>query len=64
MKAKEARELSAADLQERIDAEKANLGKLKVNHAVSPIENPANIKAARRDIARMMTVMHEKNTTK
>lgn len=64
MKAQEAREMSAADLQERIEAEKANLNKLKVTHAVSPIENPQNIKAARRDIARMMTVLHEKNNTK
>lgn len=64
MKAQEAREMSAVDLQERIEAEKANLNKLKVTHAVSPIENPQNIKAARRDIARMMTVLHEKNNTK
>ena len=64
MKAQEAREMSAADLQERIEAAKANLNKLKVTHAVSPIENPQNIKAARRDIARMMTVLHEKNNTK
>jgi len=49
-----------ADLQERIEAEKANLNKLKVTHAVSQIENPQNIKKARRDIARMMTILHEK----
>ena len=54
--------MSIADLQERIEAEKANLDKLKVTHAVSPVENPATIKYARRDIARMKTVLHEKNT--
>ena len=43
-----------------IEAEKANLNKLKVTHAVSQIENPQNIKNARRDIARMMTILHEK----
>jgi len=64
MKAKEAREMSISDLQERIEAEKANLEKLRVTHAVSPIENPANIKYARRDIARMITVLHEKQNTK
>ena len=64
MKAKEARDMSISDLQERIEAEKANLEKLKVTHAVSPIENPANIKFARRDIARMITVLHEKQNTK
>ena len=60
MKAKEIRELSVADLQERIEAEKVNLNKVKVNHAVSQIENPQSIKHARRDIARMMTILHEK----
>ena len=59
MKAVEIKELSVADLQERIEAEKANLNKLKVTHAVSQIENP-QIKKARRDIARMMTILHEK----
>ena len=57
MKAKEIRELSVADLQERIEAEKVNLNKVKVNHAVSQIENPQSIKHARRDIARMMTIL-------
>jgi len=57
MKAVEIKELSVADLQERIEAEKVNLNKMKVTHAVSQIENPQN---ARRDIARMMTILHEK----
>jgi large subunit ribosomal protein L29 len=64
MKAREAKEMTPAELVERIEAEKANLNKLKVNHAVSPIENPQNIKTARRDIARMMTILHQKNNTK
>lgn len=64
MKAREIKEMTPAELAERIEAEKANLNKLKVNHAVSPIENPQNIKTARRDIARMMTVLHQKNNTK
>jgi large subunit ribosomal protein L29 len=64
MTAKEIREMSVADLTERIEAEKANLNKLKVTNAVSPIENPANIRNARRDIARMMTVLGEKTTNK
>lgn len=60
MKTTEIRELSVADLQERIEAEKANLQSLKLNHAVSPVENPTTIRKARRDIARMMTVLAEK----
>ena len=60
MKAVEIKELSVADMQERIEAEKANLIKLKKTHAVSQKEIPQNIKNERRDIARMMTILHEK----
>lgn len=64
MKAVEVKELSIADLKERIAAEKANLNKLKVTHIISQIENPQTIKNTRRDIARMQTVLHEKMNTK
>lgn len=60
MKTSEIRELSVQDLQERIDAEKAQLLSLKLNHAVSPVENPTTIKNARRNIARMITVLRQK----
>ncbi len=61
MKTAEINELAVADLVERIEAEKANLNRLKVAHAVSPIESPAKIRKARRDIARMLTVLRQKN---
>ncbi|MFI3319256.1 MAG: 50S ribosomal protein L29 [Rikenellaceae bacterium] len=61
MKSAEIKELSVQDLQERIAAEKAQLSKLKVQHAVAPVENPSIIKKARRDIARMITILQEKN---
>ncbi|MFR9560412.1 MAG: 50S ribosomal protein L29 [Rikenellaceae bacterium] len=61
MKSAEIKELSVKDLQERIDLEKAQLSKLKIQHAVSPVENPSIIKKARRDIARMLTVLRQKN---
>ncbi|MFR9527949.1 MAG: 50S ribosomal protein L29 [Rikenellaceae bacterium] len=61
MKSVELKELSVADLQERIAASKAQLSQLKVQHAVSPVENPSIIKKSRRDIARMETVLREKN---
>ncbi len=60
MKTSEIRELNAAELAERIDAAKAELNRLKVNHAVSPLENAAVMKKARRDIARMLTVLGQK----
>ena len=59
MKIAEIRELSAKDLQERIDAERANLDTLKMNHAISPLEDSSKIKKARKNIARMLTVLRQ-----
>ena len=50
MKSAEIKDISTKDLQERIETEKAQLAKLKVQHAVSPVENPSIIKKNRRDI--------------
>ena len=61
MKSAEIKEMSVQDLEERIAAEKANLTQLKVQHAVSPIENQSIIKKSRRDIARMLTILRQKN---
>ena len=62
MKSAEIKEMSIQDLQERIATEKANLAQLKVQHAVSPIENQSIIKKSRRDIARMLTILRQKNS--
>ena len=61
MKSAEIKEMSVKDLEERSEAEKAQLAKLKVQHAVSPVENPSIIKKNRRDIARMLTILRQKN---
>ena len=60
MKASEVREMSIADLRERIEIEKANLDTLKVNHTISPLEDTSKIAKVRKDIARMMTILAEK----
>ena len=62
MKSAEIKEMSVQDLEERVAAEKANLTMLKVQHAVSPVENPSIIKKSRRDIARMLTILGQKNS--
>lgn len=62
MKATEIKELTVAELKERIEAAKADLVRLKLTHAVSPVENSNVIKNARRDIARMQTVLRQKET--
>ncbi|MBP5643621.1 MAG: 50S ribosomal protein L29 [Bacteroidales bacterium] len=54
-KHQEIKELSTTDLVERLAEAKDHLVKMKLNHAVSSIENPYKIKEQRRTIARMMT---------
>ena len=62
MKTSEVREMSIADLRERIEIEKANLDTMKVNHTISPLEDTSKIAKVRRDIARMMTILAEKES--
>ena len=62
MKAAEIRELSVADIRERIELEKANLDTMKINHTVSPLEDTSKIAKVRKDIARMMTILAEKES--
>jgi large subunit ribosomal protein L29 len=53
-------ELTTAEIKERLDEEKRQLTKLKMNHAVSPLENPNKIKAYRKTIARLMTELRKR----
>lgn len=64
MKPAEIRELTSNELAERIDAEVAKYNQMLMNHSISPLGNPAQIKAARRNIARMKTILREKELQK
>ena len=64
MKTAEVRALSVEELAEKIETAKAQYNQMLLTHAVSPLENPSQIKAARRDIARMMTILTEKKNAK
>lgn len=64
MKAKEVRELSDKELVEKIENETLALDQLKLNHAVSPLDNPGQIKAKRKDIARFKTVLRQRELKK
>ncbi|MCQ2269751.1 MAG: 50S ribosomal protein L29 [Bacteroidales bacterium] len=55
MKQQVIRELSTAEIKERMVEEQQQLVKLKLNHAISPIENPQKIKEQRRTVARLKT---------
>ncbi|MFA5971662.1 MAG: 50S ribosomal protein L29 [Lentimicrobiaceae bacterium] len=60
MKQEVIRELTTPELIERLDEERMQLNKLKMNHAVSPLENPNKIKAYRRTVARLVTEIHKR----
>jgi large subunit ribosomal protein L29 len=55
MKQSVVRELKTEELFERLEDEQSSLNKLKLNHAVSQIENPIVIREKRRTIARLKT---------
>jgi large subunit ribosomal protein L29 len=55
MKSSEIRELTDIELQERLESEENMMVRMKMNHAVSPLDNPNKIVETRRNIARLKT---------
>ncbi|MBQ9254704.1 MAG: 50S ribosomal protein L29 [Bacteroidales bacterium] len=57
------KELSDKELQERLEAEQMQLVRMRINHAVSPLENPNLLGLTRKNIARIKTEisLREKN---
>lgn len=53
MKIAEIREIATEELVERIETEVANYHQMVLNHSISPLDNPSQIKQLRRTIARM-----------
>ncbi|MBO4519497.1 MAG: 50S ribosomal protein L29 [Paludibacteraceae bacterium] len=64
MKTAEIKELTTAEIQERLAAEKEALNRLKLNHSISPLDNPLQIKDARRNIARLATELRAREINK
>jgi len=64
MKTKELKELETSELAERMESEVARYNQMKLNHTISPLENPSQIKAVRRDIARMKTELRQRELNK
>lgn len=60
MKNSELRSLSLDELKSRLNEEQGNIQKLKFAHAITPVENPARIRHARRLIARIKTEIKAK----
>ena len=64
MKTSEIKDLTTDEIREKIETEKAALTKQKMNHAVSPLENPMLIRTTRRNIARLMTELRKRELNK
>ena len=64
MKIAEIRELATAELQERVEADVTRYAQMKLNHAISPLENPELLKKMRRDIARMKGELRSRELNK
>ncbi len=61
MKKQEAiREMSTADLNERLEQTREQLAKMRLNHAVSPLDNPNQIRETRKNIARYLTELRRR----
>ena len=61
MQAKELRKMTAAELETKLQELKKELFNLRFQHAVNQLENPHQIADVKHDIARVMTVLNEKN---
>ena len=60
MKQIDIKDLSVEDLTEKFAEQKEVLTKLKLSHSVSPLENPMQIKAVRKTVARLNTELRKR----
>ena len=61
MKAKEIREMTPDELNAKLKELKTELFNLRFQHAINQLDNPHKIVDVKRDIARVMTILQEKN---
>lgn len=64
MKAQEVRDLSAEELVVKLDDLKKDLFNLRLQHATNQLDNPVRIADVKRDIARVKTIIRERNLSK
>jgi large subunit ribosomal protein L29 len=60
MKTSEIRELTSKEIMERMQTEQESLVRMRLNHSVSPLDNPMKIRESRRNIARMKTILRSR----
>ena len=64
MKITEIKNIETKELVEKLESAVDALNKKKLNHNITPLENPSEIKVARRDIARMKTELRQRELNK
>lgn len=62
MKAKELKNLSVEELTRKLDELKKDLFMLRIQHATNQLDNPMRLNAVKKDIARIKTIIREKET--
>ena len=62
MKAKEIRNLSTDELNKKLEELKKDLFMLRMQHATTQLDNPMRLNAVKKDIARIKTIIREKQT--
>ncbi len=60
MKTSEIKELSNAEILERIQTDQDSLTRMRLNHAITPLENPQQLVVVRRNIARLRTILRQR----
>ncbi|MDR1679534.1 MAG: 50S ribosomal protein L29 [Prevotellaceae bacterium] len=60
MKTREIKELSTTEIEEQLDNNRVLLNRLTLNHSISPLDNPMQIKAMRKTIAKMKTELRQR----
>ena len=58
------KDLNESDLKARIQEDEQRLKKLEFAHAISPLENPMSIRSLRKDVARLKTMLAQKQAVK
>lgn len=64
MKNREIQELTDVELQERLQVAQEELVRMKLNHSISPLDNPLRLRDQRRSIARMLTEQSKRELNK
>jgi large subunit ribosomal protein L29 len=60
MKYAEIKDLSTSELNEKLSVERDALTKMKINHTISPVENPKQMSVGRKNIARILTELRKR----